>query len=191
MRNSFPYLENHASWLSSWRGMFAASREQIRLHPRNDFVDINENLCSGSCGYRNCNMEVFFSPFFGCDYRLYTTAEQCHSGIIRSMSRTVFAEDYLKDAYANEHIGPMATDTHWSRCGNRTIYYSRSTLNGLLLCIHESNSNFESNVLGLTVSSLDKLMRNEKWKPDLSNLTYKKPSQWKRIPRYVMANSRL
>ena len=101
MRNSFPYLENKTTWLTSWRGMFAASREQIRLHPRKDYVDINKRLCSGACGFRNCNMEVMFAPFFGCDLHLHGSEnkEQCKFGVIHGISPKIYAEDSQKDSY--------------------------------------------------------------------------------------------
>ena len=190
MRNSFPFLEDMTLFLTSWRGMFKTSRKQIKLHPQKDYLDISNKLCSGTCGFRNCNMEVFFAPFFGCDLHLppvYNSQEQCETGVSLGISPSVFTEDKLKDGYDRKH-GSGNNDTHWSRCGKRTVYYSESTVNGVLLCIDEAEAKSESSRQGyLTESSYSEMVLNEKWKPDLSNLTWNKRSQWGYIPAYVDA----
>jgi len=187
MRHSFPHLENKTAYLTSWRGMFAVSREQIKLHPQKDYLDINKKLCSGTCGFRNCNMETFFAPFFGCDVHLphanNDNREQCEFGVSRGIAPSVFAEDHLKDG---NNGGTKTNDTNWSQCGNKTVYYSASTLNGVLLCMDASRAKRESSRGGnLMASSYNEMLLNESWKPDLSNLTFKKPSQLSYIPQHI------
>ena len=187
MRHSFPHLENKTAYLTSWRGMFAVSRDQIKLHPQKDYLDISKKLCSGTCGFRNCNMETFFAPFFGCDvhspHANNDNPEQCEFGVSRGIASSVFAEDHLKDG---NNGGTKTNDTNWSRCGNKTVYYSVSTLNGMLLCMDASRAKRESSRGGnLMASSYNEMLLNESWKPDLSNLTFKKPSQWSYIPQHI------
>lgn len=191
MRHSFPHLENKTSYLASWRGMFAASREQIMLHPQEYYFEISKKLCGGTCGFRNCNMEAFFAPFFGCDVHLFhenneNNHEQCEFGVSHGIAPSVFTEDYLKDSYSG--AGTETNETNWARCGNKTVYYSASELNGILLCIMDSgarnsgSSNWRNN---MTASSYNEMIWNESWKPDLSNLTFHKDSQWSYIPPHL------
>jgi len=82
--------------------------------------------------------------------------------------------------------GTKTNDTNWSQCGNKTVYYSASTLNGVLLCMDASRAKRESSRGGnLMASSYNEMLLNESWKPDLSNLTFKKPSQWSYIPQHI------
>lgn len=59
MRKLFPYLENKTSWLTSWRGMFAVSREQIRLHPEKVFWISVLNFVTGLV-----ILDIGFQPYF-------------------------------------------------------------------------------------------------------------------------------
>lgn len=191
MRHSFPHLENKTTFITSWRGMFAASKEQIQLYPQEDYLDMKKKLCSGICAFRNCNMEIFFAPFFGCgDYFLYANIdnrEQCEFGISHGIAPSVFAEDYLKDSLK----GVSSTenkDTSWSRCGNKTMYHSKSMVNGMLLCMDASSSRAKRESIGggnLTANSYNEMILNESWKPDLTNLTFQKLPQWRYIPPHL------
>jgi len=192
MRNSFPYLENMTVFLTSWRSMFKTSMEQIKLHPYEDYLDIRDKLCRGACGLRNCNMEVFYPPFFGCDIHFsslkYNVQEQCESGVSRDIAPSVFKEDKKKDGF---HRSPEIRDTHWTQCGNRTVYYSVSNLNGMLLCIDEAEAKRESSKRGwgnMTANSYSEMVLNESWEPDLSTLTWKKQPQWRVIEADVVAS---
>lgn len=185
MHNLFPYLEDKEVWLTSWRGMFAASREQIKLHSPKSYFDINKTLCSKKCKYIHCNMEVWFAPLFGCDPQLYgnDNQEECKFGV-HDIAPKLFAEDHMKDSFADgngDTRTTIASTTHWTKCGDKTVYHSTSAHNGVLLCTDESRRNSQSRTWGGIVSSYSELVLNEKWIPNLSNLTFQKPSQWKMV----------
>jgi hypothetical protein len=104
--------------LANWRGQFAVSREQIRQNPKQLYTVINNNLVHENCTFQNCNMEVLFTPIFGCDAHLFEDQGNCTRGVYRNVSYPVIAEDYQADGVRDPNAA-LAVDTHWITCAKK------------------------------------------------------------------------
>ena len=182
MMHSFRYMQNQSSWLTNWRGMFAVSRDQIKQHQWHIYADINDKLCRKECNFLNCNMEVWFSTLFHCNSHLFQNSShenetKCTSGVYTNISRIVFEEDYKKDG---QHDPKPNLQTEWISCGNRTIFYAGSSINGALICTDGTITNEEMNK-----HLYSELVLGETWRANLTNMTWDQPPQWARHQKFA------
>lgn len=166
-----PYLFNMSSWITGWRGMYTVSSAQIRQHPWKSYSFIHEKILREECFFRNCYMEMLFSSLFGCNTHLFEDESSCTSGVYANLSLVVLKEDYWKDTYHNNSY--PAQDYKWKQCGNKTLLYSESGLNGDLICLNNPNFSSAKNIRHY----LEELMIGDRI-GDLSNQTFQKASQW-------------
>lgn len=172
MSMSSAYLFNVSGWISSWRGMFTASGVQIRQHPWKVYAFINDKLAHGECHFQNCNWEVLFGSLFGCDEHLFEDESSCTSGVFTNLTRAVYEEDYMKDS-GSVHDG-VSSNYNWKQCGNKTILFSASRINGDLICLDNPNGTSAETLR----HHLEELIVSDTWRADLSNQTFHKPSAW-------------
>ena len=169
----FPFLRNQSTWLTDWRGMFSVSGSQIKNIPWNLYASINIEIARKACASQNCNMEPLFSTFFGCNPIFFHDKPNCTRGVY-NLSYPVTEEDRQKDGCRCNDTLP-AMDTEWITCGSETIMFTRSELNGALICLeNDIGATFETNRLFLS----NAIHENTAWKSDSSNVTWNKSPQW-------------
>mmetsp|Transcript_9077 Transcript_9077/g.14540 ORF Transcript_9077/g.14540 Transcript_9077/m.14540 type:complete len:383 (+) Transcript_9077:212-1360(+) len=181
---AFSHVKERKTWLAPWRGMFAASQDQIRRLPWLVYADIESKLRDKKCLSRNCNMEVYFGPLFGCVPYLYhrltnNNYTDCTSGVLNDTSLPVFEQDYMKDSCSfgsnSECNNGVSTETSWRRCGNDIIFFSGSKVNGELTCVGGVDETTEEAILHF----YKEIVNGETWRPNISNSTiFGKRSQW-------------
>ncbi len=193
------YLEKESLWLNSWRGMFTTTRNQIRLHPLEVYAGINEKLCGHVCSSRNCNMETFWSSLMGCSKILFREGssisngggdegrvhqkktEACTGGRLKNLSPTVFDEDYKKDSLKDmpkDALTP-SNNTDWIQCGSKTILYTTSFVNGVLMCIDKGSDQPRNSTTSITELYREMIRGDKRDVGYLSNLTFQRQhSSW-------------
>lgn len=160
-------------WTSDYRGMFSVSRDTIRQHDAGVYADIGAKIRNKECSSRNCCMETFFAALFGCNPHLFA-APSCESGTLARAAHAVVEGDFRKDS-AQGGARPVA-ETRWRRCGDRTILYGESAVNGLLLCIgHEGSADGARRAR----EDLARSVAGEVWRANATALEFKKTSQWR------------
>jgi hypothetical protein len=78
----------------------------------------------------------------------------------------------MKDSSSDGHA--PAQDFKWQMCGNKTILYSESTVNGNLICLDNPNGTSVETIRHL----LEEMVIGDVWGANLSNQTFHKQSQW-------------
>lgn len=170
----FPYLRNQSDWLTDWRGMFSVSGSQIKNNPWSSYASINLEISRKTCASQNCNMEVLFATFFGCNPLFFHGKPNCTRGVYTNLSNQVIEEDHTKDGCRCNNTLP-AMDTEWITCGSKTIIFTWSELNGALICLeNDIGATFETNRLFLS----NAICEDTAWTSDLSNVTWNKNPQW-------------
>lgn len=176
MDTFIPFLAAQPAWIADWRGMFALSRDQIRRHPWQMYYFINESLGQDKCLWRNCNMEVFFSSIFGCNPHLFDNSQNCTKGVYANTSNTVFDEDFNADGVSDN--GGIANEWHWHICGNKSLMYSTSQMNGGLICLDQGNRTTTTPEGNREL--LLKVIAGDTRRADYSNEKWKQAPQWGR-----------
>lgn len=168
-----PHVRN-TGWLSDYRGMFTVSRDQIREHSLNVYAGISGKIRMKVCELRNCCMETWFSSLFGCNtYFFRNDDENCRSGVYKNLANAVFDEDYNKDGVGDK---PPTKDTNWIDCGDKMMFFAKSEMNGALICVRRTDYTNSTNINGLQLFT--KMIAKDTWRPQFSNVTWGKPSQW-------------
>jgi len=163
MTRYLAHLLNVTLWINDWREMFTASGAQIRQNPWKAYNFINEKLAHGECNFINCNMETLFSSFFGCGTH-FEDESTCTSGVYTNLSLAVHEEDYMKDSFL-VGTGP-SQDYKWKQCGNKTVLYSESTLNGDLICLDNPHETSAETIR----HHLKELIVSDIWRADLTTI---------------------
>jgi hypothetical protein len=168
----FPLLRNHHTWMTGWRGMFTVSRSKIRQNPKYLYVTLIFDLESNKCVSANCNMEVLFAPLFDCN-PLLGEKPNCTRGLYTNLSYPVIKEDYLKDGCNNCTHSPVR-DTEWEICGRQMSVFSKSLLNGAMLCLELGSEDTS----GTMMNFLSKSIEWDNYKSDFSNVTWGVLATW-------------
>lgn len=185
MDSYFPYLKNQYTWWTNWRGMFTVSRSRIKHNSWISYASINVEISGRKCGSQNCNIEPLFVSFCGCNTELYLGKSGCTTGVYTNLSYPVIEEDYLKDgcsqsSCSNNNTLP-AMDTEWIICGSKTMMFSRSILNGALICLESANgTTHETNRQYLS----DYIRGDTSWNTTFSNVTWNLGPQWAKLDEY-------
>eukprot|EP00579_Thalassiosira_antarctica_P001598 CAMPEP_0201871366 /NCGR_PEP_ID=MMETSP0902-20130614/4294_1 /ASSEMBLY_ACC=CAM_ASM_000551 /TAXON_ID=420261 /ORGANISM="Thalassiosira antarctica, Strain CCMP982" /LENGTH=354 /DNA_ID=CAMNT_0048397331 /DNA_START=66 /DNA_END=1127 /DNA_ORIENTATION=+ len=159
-------IHKQAGWLSDYRGMFTVSRERIKDHDLSVYADISGTIRRRECEERNCCMEIFFSSLFRCNPNLF---QNCESGVYEGLASSVSDEDYRKDGTHGKY---PSTVTNWIKCVDETLLYTKSSMNGALICIRHSNG---TNSTGINIQQMySEMLSKDVWKADLSNVTWNK-----------------
>ncbi len=120
-------------------------------------------------------METVFASFFGCNSISYIGKPGCTEGVYKDLSYPVIEEDYLKDGCrCNKNDTPPAVDTNWIICGNKTMIFTRSMLNGALVCLENANTTHETNRQYLSDYIRGDTLSNRTF----SNMTWNLAPQW-------------
>ncbi|KAI2511259.1 hypothetical protein MHU86_3225 [Fragilaria crotonensis] len=132
-----PDLLNHSSWLTNWRGQFMASRDALQRVPKEVYTEFNANYCNESCVANDCSMEVWTAAMFQCVDTLFMN-ELCQVNE-HDLSAKVIPSDFRKDGNGFASEG-MAWRTTQKTCGNRSIFYSESEVNGRFFCVERNTT---------------------------------------------------
>mmetsp|Transcript_38979 Transcript_38979/g.93363 ORF Transcript_38979/g.93363 Transcript_38979/m.93363 type:complete len:368 (+) Transcript_38979:178-1281(+) len=165
------------SWVSAYRGMFAVSGDRIKRYGLNAYADINVKIREKECETRNCLMETYFSPLFGCEPSKFQARDnqKCTSGVFKNVANTVFEDDHRKNACCQMQKWHSFEDTKWLNCGNETLLYALNNLNGALMCIeHTRAANSTEHVRRLYLD----MIAADVWKANLTSLVFHAQSQW-------------
>jgi hypothetical protein len=149
INETIPTLQNFRVWKTGWRGMYMVSRQAIKRHPLTIYQDLNRHLCQQTCAYRNCMFESINSPFWGCSdvhfleqggrtppmYDDEVLQDGCVRETIHDVALAVDYVDFRKDSIYSDDVRQVAHEVQQITCLDRTILFSNSGVNGLLMCI--------------------------------------------------------
>lgn len=156
-------------WLAAWRSMFMASSSKVKSIDKSIYIEYINNICGKTCGHKlNCNLEVWFSPFFECTPDSFKGRECVTSTM--NVTHSIIEEDYDKGGYDSNH-GPSQFSTR-TTCGNRTIIHSASSVNGILICLEMPEDT------SINWHELLKQITNETTTMNLTGIRFGEPPQW-------------
>ena len=131
-------------------------------------------LCGGKCNSRNSKMEVTFGPLFECTNYAFRPdgSTTCASSKCFDTAQNVFEEDYRKHSMNGLSHSETATATEFITCGNNTMIYSESSINGVMVCVSGAHAP------DMIRKDYLKIVKGEVFMADFTNKCY---SRWQNI----------
>lgn len=172
VKKTVPHILEEEMWLTGWRSMYMAARSELLKYPNSVYAEFNHNVCNKKCRNIDCGMEVLFGPLYHCDPSLFR-GQDCSAPHTHDLAPRIISEDFMKDGLM-KNVNSTAKSTKRITCGDRTMLYAKSTINGVLVCVKSEgvmSAEEWNDILNRTYA--------ENWIPSLVGSEWQKQPQWK------------